>query len=530
MKAYAVLATIFVALVWRVGGQDAEFWNNQAQESIRTALRLQTLNIGQAKNIIFFLGDGMSIPTITAARIRQGQLAGTTGEENNLAWDTFPHVGLVKTYNTDAQTPDSAGTATAFFCGVKTKSGIIGLDDGAEYDDCTTAPGTEVDSVLQLAHRTGKATGVISTARVTHATPSALYAHSPNRNWENSKDINSTLCPDSKDIAAQLVDDNAFIKVIMGGGRQEFQANNITDDEYPNARGQRTDGRDLIAEWQAGKTNAQYVWNKDQFDEVDHETTDFLLGLFERSHMNYASDAEAGNDPSLASMTEKAIRILQKEPNGFFLAVEGGRVDHSHHAGRAFDALGDTIALSDAVEMALELTDDTDTLIIVTADHSHTMAFSGYPVRGNPILGLVDEDYDAADGYPYTTLGYLNGPGGSRTVVSFNFTGHRRDHTETDTEDSNFLQDALVPLSSETHGGDDVAIYAIGPMAHLFHGVHEQNYIAHVMTFAGCYDDTLDNVCNSDVEQCPGGAGMLSATKVPVIIAAIVSVLMTYFL
>lgn len=487
-------------------GQEQDFWNNQARRSIEDALALQELNIGEAKNIIFFLGDGMSVPTVTAARIRQGQLAGQTGEENSLAWDTFPHVGLIKTYNTDAQVPDSAGTATAFFCGVKTKSGVLGIDDRVEYADCASGQGGEVNSVLYKAyHNGGKATGIVSTARITHATPGALYSHSANRDWEANDDIpvQHQAC---KDIARQLVEDNPYIKVILGGGRQNFYNKTEIGPEYEDDEGHRTDGRNLIQEWLVDKPSARYVWNKTEFDAIDEDNTDFLLGLFEDSHMRYVDESEEGNDPSIAEMTEKAIRILEKEENGFFLAVEGGRIDHAHHAGQAYKALGEAIAMSDAVAKALEMTSRDDTLIIVTADHAHTMAIAGYPDRGNPILGLSGEN--GADGLPYTTIGYINGPGGKKVQKSYEDTGNRTNLTDVDTEDPDFVQDAIVPRDSESHGGDDVAVYAIGPMSHLFHGVQEQSYIAHVMIFAGCYDDEESNVCNTNVvpTACPPGA------------------------
>ncbi|XP_054768597.2 alkaline phosphatase-like [Lytechinus pictus] len=522
MELKCSIVILLLAPLSFVYGQDAAYWNSQARQAISRALDLQKLNIGEAKNIIFFLGDGMSVPTVTAARIRQGQLRGGTGEENNLAWETFPHVGLIKTYNTDAQVPDSAGTATAFFSGVKTKSGVLGIDDRVEYKDCESGKGGEVDSVLVQAHNIGKATGIVSTARITHATPGATYSHSASRDWESDFDIaeDNEDGKGCKDIALQLIEDNAFIKVILGGGRGNFYNASEPSPEDQGEGGYRTDGRDLTEEWRDGKDNAVYVWNKDQFDAVEESTTDFLFGLFEDSHMRYASESEEGNDPSIAAMTEKAIRILKKEEKGFFLAVEGGRIDHSHHAGNAYNALGDTIAMSDAVAKALEMTDDSDTLIMVTADHAHTMGIAGYPDRGNKILGLSGSSGE--DDLPYTTLAYLNGPGARAVRDSYVNFAMRTNLTVIDTEEPDYLQEAIVPLRSETHGGDDVAIYATGPMAHLFHGVQEQSYIAHVMRYAGCYDqyDSTNACLNSATSIVPGAAR--------VSLMALVSALITY--
>ena len=226
-------------------------------------------------------------------------------------------------------------------------------------------------------------------------------------------------------------------------------------------------------------------WNKAQFDAADPATTDYLLGLFEPSHVQYEADRanDTAGEPSLTEMTEKSIKMLEKSRKGFFLHVEGGRIDHAHHAGNANRALLDTIEMAKAVKKAVDMTDPNETLIIVTADHSHVFTIAGYPHRGNDILGLSKEvpavdgnptaPSKAGDGLPYTTLGYQNGPG----AVS----GARADLTSVDTTALGYLQQAVVPMGSETHAGEDVAIYAKGPKAHLVHGSMEQNWIYHVM-------------------------------------------------
>ncbi|XP_033642112.1 alkaline phosphatase, tissue-nonspecific isozyme-like [Asterias rubens] len=450
----------------------------------------------------------MGIPTVTAARILKGQQAGNTGEETVLAWEDFPHAALSKTYNTNAQGADSAGTATAFFCGVKTKSGVIGVDDQVIRSDCKSGLNASVDSIMIDAQKAGKATGFISTARVTHATPACLYAHSPNRNWENDADIPpEEAAYGCTDIAQQLITLGKNTKVILGGGRAEMTPNDVADVEYPTRNGSRQDGRNLIDEWLESKDSesSSYVWNLDQFNAVDPENTEYLLGLFERSHMQFEVDRkdDAGGEPSVAEMVEKAIKILEKDKDGFFLMVEGGRIDHAHHDGNAAIALTETIAFEEGLIKALELTSDEDTLYIVTADHSHVMSMGGYPSRGNPILGLYDLA-DAADGMPYTTLSYANGPGGIQEQTSYQTTGRRRNLTEANFDDPTFFHSAIFPVTSETHGGEDVAIYAHGPMSHLLHGVQEQNYIPHVVRYAACLGNTEH--CDGYVNPCTGGA------------------------
>jgi len=293
------------------------------------------------------------------------------------------------------------------------------------------------------------------------------------------------------------------LEVALGGGRSYFMPNTIADPEYPSQTGRRKDGRDLTLEWISNYNNSDYVWNKSQFDAIEPANTDHLLGLFERSHMRYEADRkdDAAGEPSLAEMTDKAIKILQKNKKGYYLMVEAGRVDHAHHAGNAYRALTDAIALSDAVKKAKELTSDKDTLILVTADHSHVFTIAGYPSRGNPILGKTAVDgKESKDslGLPYTTLTYANGPGwtggmqrkefnpANEGTVTASYDGGqlRPDLSGVDTENPNYMQEATVPMGSETHAGEDVAIYADGPGAYLVRGTLEQNVIYHVMADA----------------------------------------------
>ncbi|XP_077988500.1 alkaline phosphatase-like [Glandiceps talaboti] len=469
--------------------QPAEDWNEWAKIDLERALDLEVLNTNIAKNVIVFLGDGMGIPTMTAARIYKGQLEGNPGEEAVLAFESLPRSALIKTYNTDYQVPDSSGTATAILSGIKTKSGVVGVDDSALRYDCDSTKGAEIDSVFKIASIAGKSAGIISTARITHASPASVYSHCADRDWESSAG------GDCADIAAQLIEHCTDYQVVLGGGRREFMTNDIADPEYPASMGRRTDGRDLLAEWQdkiPENMVGTYVWKKDDFDAVDPHETDYLFGLFEPSHMQYEADRDddTAGEPSLTEMVEKAILMLKSNEKGFFLFVEAGRIDHAHHDTRAYGALTDTLAFDDSIAKALEMTDTKDTLTIVTADHGHVVSISGYPVRGNPILGPSGDIAD--DGLPYTTLGYANGPSAVEVTQSIVDTGYRQNITGTDTENEDYLQQSLVNLQWETHGGEDISLHADGPYSHLFQGVYEQNYIAHVIKYAACLAEHED--------------------------------------
>lgn len=132
--------------------------------------------------------------------------------------------------------------------------------------------------------------------------------------------------------------------------------------------------------------------------------------------MKYRLIADAVKQPTLAEMTKKAIEVLSKEKNGYFLFVEGGLIDSAHHLVQAKIALDETVELSKAVQQAVDMTNEDDTLIVVTADHSHTMTMSGYPDRGNEISGLSGSM--GLDNSPYTTLNYANGPKNSQSEVN----------------------------------------------------------------------------------------------------------------
>lgn len=473
--------------------ESAETWRRDGWNAVQAAKK-QKIRTGKAKNVILFIGDGMGVSTLTAARIFEGQMRGESGEENRLSFELFPFSALSKTYSTNQQTSDSAPTMSAIITGVKTDEGTLSVDQNVQHANYKTVAGNETKTLLEYAEESGRSTGVVSTARLTHATPGACFAHTADRDWESDADI-FTRAKDAAeakfpDIARQLIEFKYGdgLEVAFGGGRSKFLPKETSDPEYTARKGERLDGRDLTAEWKARYKNSSYVWNKQQFDAIDPKRDKHALALFEPSHMKYEADRskDTAGEPSLAEMTDKAIDILSQNKKGYFLMVEGGRIDHAHHDGNAYRALRDTVALSDAVRAAVNRVNLDDTLIVVTADHSHTFFIQGYPARGNNILGLVREignDGEAEPNYkvdrnklPYTTLGYANGPGARGA--------ERPKLTEEKVLDPNYLQESNIPFSSETHAGEDVAIFATGVNAHLFRGSMEENWTFFIMADA----------------------------------------------
>uniref|UniRef100_A0A8C3K6T2 Alkaline phosphatase n=1 Tax=Calidris pygmaea TaxID=425635 RepID=A0A8C3K6T2_9CHAR len=412
---------------------------------------------------------GMGVSTVTAARILKGQLQNRQGEESLLEMDKFPYVALAKTYNTNAQVPDSAGTATAYLCGVKANEGTVGVSAGVTRDRCNTTKGQEVTSILRWAKDAGKAVGIVTTTRVTHATPSAAYAHSANRDWYSDGEMPpDALEGGCRDIARQLVENIPDIEVILGGGRKYMFPKNASDVEYPHEekhRGTRLDRRDLVQAWHdvkpPGKV-AKYVWHRRDLLALNLSRVDFLLG--ESRHP----------------------RVPPPPPGAL---GDRGRIDHGHHEGKAKQALHEAVELDRAIGLSTRLTSAQDTLSVVTADHSHVFTFGGYTPRGNPIFGLAPMQSDV-DRKPFTSILYGNGPG--YKIVA----GERENVSAVDFAHADYQAQSAVPLRQETHGGEDVAVFARGPMAHLLHGVHEQNYIPHAMAYAACIGSNRAH-CNS---------------------------------
>lgn len=280
----------------------------------------------------------------------------------------------------------------------------------------------------------------------------------------------------------------------------------------------RNDSRDLIQEWLDNSefNNKKYVKNTAQLMEIDTENVDHLLGIFAYNHMpfNAVRDKSMDGEPSLQQMTQKAISVLRrKNSNGFVLMVEGGRIDHGHHQNHAQLALDEVLEFEKAITEAVTSTNPDETLIIVTSDHSHAMTFNGYPDRGNDILGFGNKK----NIQPYETLTYANGPG---------FYDHRSNSTDPNLmrfgtwmkveemvsrDNINYRHLAAFPMKDETHGGEDVPVYATGPGAYLIRGSFEQSYIGYAMSYAGCMGPAADwntNCKPADLVLSSAGSGL----------------------
>ena len=447
----------------------------------------------RAKNLVLFVGDGMSAETVAAARVLAGQRAGTKGEEHSLSFEAFPQLALVKTYNADYQIPDSAGTMSALMTGVKANIGSLSVRENARGPGCEDMASAMTTTLLELADAQGKSTGIVSTTRLTHATPAATYAHSPTRRYE--ADTRLPEGSDCVDVARQLVtvDAGDGLEVALGGGWRSF----LPEGKAPPGRampaeqdpvdwqGRRVGAEDLTATW-AAQPGAAVVWDKHALEGVQPGATRHLLGLFSPSHMPFELDhTEASVEPTLVEMSRAALGMVRNDPDGFVLMIEGGRIDHAHHFGNGARALDETIRFAEAVAFVLSEVDLAETLVIVTADHGHAFATQGHPGRGNPILGLVHQlDEDGAletepatdkNGQPYTTIAYVDGPGGIEPEGGWPTLTHEL------VTDPDYLQRAGTPSDHASHSLEDVPLYATGAGARIFGGVMDQHVVFHGM-------------------------------------------------
>ncbi|XP_055527942.1 alkaline phosphatase-like [Wyeomyia smithii] len=484
---------------------NSEHWLNLGQQILGEKLNFQHIPT-KAKNVIFFIGDGMSSQTIAATRMYLGN------ENEYLSFEKFPHLGLAKTYCVNRQVPDSSCSGTSYLSGVKINYGMVNLVASIPRYTCEYQKSneTEIDGLMKWAQEAGKGTGIVTTTRVTHATPAASYAHSANRYWEGDFEVDEA-CPSGEkplDIAQQMVYNKVSqnFNVILGGGRKYFLPKEMVDEDGES--GYRDDRKNLIEEWKeihSDMGSYSYVWDKPGLKVVDYENTSHLLGLFASSHLLYNLEAHEQNrtdvEPSLAEMTEAAIKMLEKNPSGYVLFVEGGHIDMAHHETWTRLGLDETAELSKAVEVARQLTSMEDTLIIVSADHGHTMTYNGYPKRGQDVLGIADTS--DMDGLPYTTLSYANGPGYIDTYKTEN-RAERVDISEVEFTSIHHIYPATALMDAEAHGGEDVCVYASGPLSNIFIGSYEQHTIPHLIAYAAAIGEYAEPSDPTDDEDGSG--------------------------
>ncbi|CAH8854790.1 unnamed protein product [Trichobilharzia szidati] len=430
------------------------------------------------KNVILFIGDGMSLNTVTGARYLKAEEMNLQGGDVQLEWENWPVTSLVRTFNSDRLTTDSGSAATAFLSGVKGYFKTLGVTGKVKCCQCTQLKEDQrAKSSLLYASESGLSTGIVTTTRITHATPAAAYANTLHRDWES---IGATSSSGHKcmDVAAQLLTNASDINVIMGGGSAGFFGSSSTP-TFSN-RGDRSDSRNLLEEWhiiQSGKQRKhRFMHSNREFKRMNWSSVDYVLGLFAPNHLDYYINN--ADQPSLADMTAAAIKVLSRNPKGFLLLVEGGRIDHGHHSNQAKYALTETLELERAVLRAVNLVDSSETLLMVTADHSQAYGLVGYPTRNTSVFD-VDDTAKGDDNKSYLISSYFNGPRGLMD-------GRRSDPAVENTFEKSYSAQSLVSMVKSTHSAEDVPIYAKGPFSELFHSSCDNTFIAHVTMYSLC--------------------------------------------
>ena len=431
------------------------------------ALFLALPMLGYGKNVILFVGDGMGLTTTSAARIHEAQNKDRDWQENTLSFEELPHVALIRPHTIDAQIPDSAGTMSAIMTGVKTRSGVISVGPKYARGDCKSVFEDPPETLMEFAHLKGLSTGLVTTSRITDATPAAAYAHSPDRTWENdARTPKSALSKGCGDLASRLISfgDGGGIDLVLGGGRTSFLPKDVPDPERPEFMGERLDDKDLILEWLKARSKRKYVWNLEQFNALSSNQDGQILGLFEPATMLFNEERirGGGDEPSLTKMTTFAINFLQASSSdqpGYFLIIESARIDHGNHFKNPYLALTETVEFSNAIRAAMKLVNLNETLVLVTSDHSSSLAFTGYPEANMPVLASLS----------YPSFTFMAGD------------GFQQDHMQQEQDDP-LAYDPEVQVAP--HAGEDVAAYAAGYLSERIRGTLEQHLLNDIIKSA----------------------------------------------
>uniref|UniRef100_A0A158PCA0 alkaline phosphatase n=1 Tax=Angiostrongylus cantonensis TaxID=6313 RepID=A0A158PCA0_ANGCA len=289
----------------------------------------------------------------------------------------------IQTSSLSNHVTDSAAGAMALFTGWKVNTGTLGMKPIVK-EKCTNVSELHItDGIVEGALQKGMGVGFVTTTRITHATPAALYAKGVDRNHEFDDATLKAEVKCTHDIAKQLLSYPASeFKVMMGGGSGYLM------DKSRN--GSRSDGLNVDLKWQKLSDNRRVLRNMLEFDEVSAAANEKLLGIFSPSHLPYYLDellAGAKTVPLLWEMTSKAIEQLQNEQNGYFLMIEGGMIDIAEHENMMHVAFKEVYDFEEAIRRAREMTDVNETLIIVTADHGHALTLPGYLDSDETIFG-----------------------------------------------------------------------------------------------------------------------------------------------
>ena len=466
------------------------------QEKLQVTWEVYTSGPRRVKNVILFIGDGMTIANRTAARVLSKGIS--EGKyQGRLAFDDMPNTAMIGTSGSDSLITDSANSMSAYTTGHKTAVNAMGVYVSRASDNLSHA---KVETITELLKRKTKmSVGIVSDAELQDATPGAMVAHTRRR-------------ADKQYIADQLL--ASKVEVILGGGSAYF---------YPQSSkgSKRKDENNLVETFKADGYQVALT-KQELIAAAENKNTKKLFGVFHPDNMDGSLDRfflkkntvpQYPNQPDLTEMTQSAIDVLSRNPNGFFLMVEAALIDKFNHPLDWERAAFDTIMLSNAVQIAKNFAKThPDTLIIVTPDHTHSGSISGvvHDERPGPLREKVG--VYAAAGYPNYPKADVQGYPSEIDVskrLAF-FYGNYPDHYETlhPKLDGTFVpavkgeggkyianpkyiqlqEDAIhvggnLPSHQESgvHTADDAVLNAIGPGSERFKGFMDNTEVFKVM-------------------------------------------------
>uniref|UniRef100_A0A0N5BN37 alkaline phosphatase n=1 Tax=Strongyloides papillosus TaxID=174720 RepID=A0A0N5BN37_STREA len=501
---------------------DHTFWKSLSKEFLENkisylkSLGVQITKNSKPKNVILFIGDGMGTTITTVSRIVKNQnISAETGkpifDQTPLSFEKFQTSGMVRTHSLDLHVGTSAAGALAMTTGQKSKSGLVNIKPTSDLNTCKVKEEEkQFNSLVFEALKNKIKVGLVTTTRISHATPAALYAFSKSRFYEADHQFESDVQRNNcDDIAKQIVDypANQF-SVIFGGGRSYLTPKNEKDPIYKNMTGTRLDGRNIIKEWEQLSENHKIFFTKDDLLNNNLPSKSKILGVFSPSHLEYfemKNELDKETQPTLEEMTESAIKRR--------IMVEGGLIDVAAHENKGYVAFSETREFDKAIAKAHQLTKEIasksnkynveDTLIIVTADHSHPLNFNGFPKRKKSVLGANMANFSKvtvpSDNKTMPNLMFTSGQGFNTMFSKDPNTGAyvRNNLTDEDFKDPNFLVPSCILSKYGSHGGEDVSSFSTGPLSYIFSGNYDNTQIAYNIKYALCINDQDElNVCD----------------------------------
>lgn len=392
-------------------------------------------------SIILFIGEGLSPSRLAATRVYGG------GADSQLSLDSMESAALLTNYSNDFAAPDQAAAATALATGTKTNNRAIGIDP----------KGRTIRNIIELAHESGRACGLVTNTNLTDATAAAFYAHTSNGN-------------DRENIALEFVKENR-IDIALGGGAADF---------LPTTKdGNRHDERDLLLEMR--RNGYDIVRSKAELEVVPRWRRPKLFGVFSKTEFSYAGQVATGREqPSLADMVRRAIELLQFNPKGYLLVVDAGLMRKAAQENNGERTLSETIELDRALASARSYSGNKSMILLAGDSAIGGLTLNGFPFRrdsGVAILGLN------SSGYPWLT--WATGPHGLKRYGAADMPGSAEQgggpYPQQKAEREAPSEPAAIYSQTATNTVEDVVLFGTGPGTQSIRGIMDSTNVFRII-------------------------------------------------